>query len=272
LQRPVVCTLQGEELFLDGLQEPYRSEALQLIRASVAHVDAFVAVSHYGAEFMAEYLSIPRDKIHVVPLGIQPGDFAARNGQPDSETFTVGYLGRIAPEKGLHLLAEAYKLFRERHADANARLEAAGWMPPEGNAYLAEIEEKLSEWGLRAEFHYHGELDRQGKGDFLRRLTVFSMPATYPEPKGLTILEAMAAGVPVIQPRYGSFPEMVERTGGGILVEPNDAASLAKGLSTLYQNSEMTADLGRKGAAGVQPHYAVARMAERAIEVYSRLV
>jgi glycosyltransferase involved in cell wall biosynthesis len=145
-------------------------------------------------------------------------------------------------------------------------------MPPEGNAYLAEIEEKLSEWGLRAEFHYHGELDRQGKGDFLRRLTVFSMPATYPEPKGLTILEAMAAGVPVIQPRYGSFPEMVERTGGGILVEPNDAASLAKGLSTLYQNSEMTADLGRKGAAGVQPHYAVARMAERAIEVYSRLV
>lgn len=272
LRRPLVCTLQGEEFFLDGLQEPYRSEALQLIRASIAHVDAFVAVSQYGAEFMAGYLSIPREKIHVVPLGIHPHDFAPRNGQHESETFTVGYLGRIAPEKGLHLLAEAYKLFRERHSTANARLEAAGWMPPEGKAYLADIEEKLSEWGLRNEFHYHGELDRQGKVEFLRRLTVFSMPATYPEPKGLTILEAMAAGVPVIQPRYGSFPEMVERTGGGLLVEPNDAASLAESLATLYQNSELTADLGRKAAAGVQAHYSVAQMAVRAVEVYSSLV
>lgn len=272
LRRPLVCTLQGEEFFLDGLQEPYRSEALQLIRASIAHVDAFVAVSQYGAEFMAGYLSIPREKIHVVPLGIHPHDFAPRNGQHESETFTVGYLGRIAPEKGLHLLAEAYKLFRERHSTANARLEAAGWMPPEGKAYLADIEEKLSEWGLRKEFHYHGELDRQGKVEFLRRLTVFSMPATYPEPKGLTILEAMAAGVPVIQPRYGSFPEMVERTGGGLLVEPNDAASLAESLATLYQNSELAADLGRKAAAGVQAHYSVAQMAVRAVEVYSSLV
>ncbi len=272
LQRPIVCTLQGEELFLDGLQEPYHSEALQLIRASVAHVDAFVAVSHYGAKFMVDYLSIPRDKIHVVPLGIHPDDFTPRNGQYETETFTVGYFGRIASEKGLHLLAEAYKLFRERSDVTNTRLEAAGWMGPEGKPYLAEIEQKLNEWGLREEFHYHGELDRAGKAAFLRRAQVFSMPATYAEPKGLTLLEAMASGVPVVQPRHGSFPEIVERTGGGILVEANDAASLAEGIYTLYKNSEMAADLGRSGAAGVRAHYGVARMAERAVEVYSRLL
>lgn len=272
LQRPVVCTMQGEELFLEGLPEPYHSQALQLIRASVAHVDAFIAVSHYGAEFMADYLSIPRDKIHVVPLGIHPNDFTPRNGQHESETFTVGYFGRIAPEKGLHLLAEAYKLLRERTDVVNTRLEAAGWMGPEGKAYLAEIEQKLTAWGLRDEFHYHGELDRQGKVEFLRRLNVFSMPATYAEPKGLTLLEAMAAGVPVVQPRHGSFPEIIERTGGGLLVEANDAASLAESLYTLYQNPELTADLGRHGAAGVRKHYGVAQMAERAIEVYSSLV
>ena len=271
LQRPIVCTLQGEELFLDGLQEPYHSEALRLIRTSVAHVDAFVAVSHYGAEFMAEYLHIPHDKIHVVPLGINPNDFAPHNKQYDAEIFTVGFLGRIAPEKGLHLLAEAYKLFREQHPMANARLAAAGWMPPEGKAYLADIEQKLREWNLHDEFQYHGELDRQSKVDFLRRLSAFSMPATYPEPKGLTILEAMASGVPVVQPRHGSFPEMIERTGGGISFDPNEAASLADRLATLYQNSEMAADLGRRGAAGVQQHYSVARMAERAVEVYGQL-
>jgi glycosyltransferase involved in cell wall biosynthesis len=272
LQRPIVCTLQGEELFLDGLQESYRSEALQLIRASVAHVDAFIAVSQYGAEFMAGYLGIPRDKMHIVPLGINPDDFSPRNGQRETEPFTIGYFGRIAPEKGLHLLAEAYKLFRARGDVTNTRLEAAGWMGPEGKSYLTEIEEKLTARGLRDEFRYHGELDHAGKAAFLRRAQVFSMPATYPEPKGLTILEAMAAGVPVVQPRHGSFPEMVERTGGGLLIEANDAASLAEGIYTLYKNSEMADDLGRNGAAGVREHYNVARMAEQAIEVYSRLV
>ncbi len=272
LNRPIVCTLQGEEFFLDGLQEPYRSEALRLIRASTAYVEAFIAVSEYGADFMAEYLNIPRTQIHVVPLGIQVEDFTPRNNEPLSDTFTVGYFGRIAPEKGLHLLTEAYKLFREHSDVSNARLEAAGWMGPEGKPYLAEIEQKLKKWGLADEFQYHGELDRQGKVEFLRRLNVFSMPATYPEPKGLTLLEAMASGVPVVQPKHGSFPEIVERTGGGILVEANDAASLAEGIHKLYQNPELTADLGRKGAVGVREHYGVTHMAERAVAVYAKLL
>ncbi len=272
LKRPIVCTMQGEELFLDGLSEPHHSQALQLIRARAEYIDAFIAVSHYSADFMADYLNIPRAKIHVVPLGIHADDFAARKGRDETETFTVGYLGRIAPEKGLHLLAEAYKLFRECNEVTQARLEAAGWMGPEGKTYLANVEQKLKEWGLADEFHYHGELDRQGKVEFLRRLDVFSMPATYAEPKGLTILEAMASSVPVVQPNHGSFPEMIERTGGGILVEANNAESLAEGIYRLYKNSEMAADLGRQGAAGVREHYSVARMAERAIEIYSGLV
>ncbi|HWQ32337.1 MAG TPA: glycosyltransferase family 4 protein [Blastocatellia bacterium] len=271
LNRPVVCTLQGEDLFLNNLHEPYRSQALALIRENIAHVDAFISVSEFYADAMSEMLSIPRAKIHVVPLGISFDGFAA-NGQRQTEQFIVGYFGRIAPEKGLHLLAEAYKLFRERSDVNNTRLEAAGWIGPEGRAYLKKIEEQLKAWGLADEFHYHGTLSRQGKLDFLRRLTVFSMPATYAEPKGMTLLEAMAAGVPVIQPRHGSFPEIIERTSGGILVEPNDAGSLAAGIHSLYQNIELAADLGRRGAAGVRRHYGVTGEAERAVEVFSRLI
>ncbi|HZS04437.1 MAG TPA: glycosyltransferase family 4 protein [Blastocatellia bacterium] len=272
LRRPVVCTLQGEDLFLESLREPYRSEALKLIRAGIEHVDAFMAVSDYYADFMADYLGIPRRKVHVVPLGINFDGFEAGNGHSPADTFVVGYFGRIAPEKGLHLLAEAYKLWREQHDSVDARLEAAGWIGPEGKAYLDGIERRMKEWGLEGEFHYRGTLDRQGKVDFLRRLSVFSMPATYAEPKGLTLLEAMAAGVPVIQPRHGSFTEIVERTGGGILVEPNDAGSLAAGIHSLYQNPELATDLGRRGAIIVREHYSAGRMAERAIEVYGQLV
>jgi glycosyltransferase involved in cell wall biosynthesis len=271
LQRPVVCTLQGEDLFLDGLSEPYRAEALRLIRENVAHVDAFIAVSDFYADFMADYLAIPREKIHVVPLGINCDGFEA-NGRGPGGDFVVGYFGRIAPEKGLHLLAEAYRLLRERGALTNSKLEAAGWLGAENKAYLGGVERRMKEWGLGDEFRYRGALDRQGKVDFLRRLSVFSMPATYAEPKGLSVLEAMAAGVPVVEPRHGSFPEIVERTGGGVLCAPNNAASLAEAISSLHKNPELAADLGRRGARGVREHYTVRRMAERALEVYGAVI
>ncbi|HEX6730524.1 MAG TPA: glycosyltransferase family 4 protein, partial [Pyrinomonadaceae bacterium] len=70
LGRPICCTLQGEDLFLEGLQEPYRSESKKLIRAHLEHVDTFISVSEFYADFMPDYLGIPRDKIQVVPLGI----------------------------------------------------------------------------------------------------------------------------------------------------------------------------------------------------------
>jgi glycosyltransferase involved in cell wall biosynthesis len=100
----------------------------------------------------------------------------------------------------------------------DARFEVAGYLAPEHRPYLREIEDEMKEAGLEGEFNYRGTLDRQHKIDFLREMDVFSMPATYPEPKGLSVIEAMASGVPVIQPRWGSFPEMIEKTQGGILV------------------------------------------------------
>src|SRR3954449_10654578 len=70
LGAPVVCTLQGEDLFLQGLKEPWRSQSLNLIRSHLPHVDRFIAVSLYYAAFMSEYLGLDHDRIEVVPLGI----------------------------------------------------------------------------------------------------------------------------------------------------------------------------------------------------------
>ncbi len=81
----------------------------------------------------------------------------------------------------------------------------------------------------------------------------------------------MACGVPVVQPRRGGFTEIVERTGGGLLVAPGDAESLAAGLYELWKNPARAAALGQSGARGVREHYSVARMAERALEVYQEV-
>jgi len=245
---PVFCTLQGEDLFLDGLKEPYRSEALDLIKTQLEYVDAFLPVSEYYADFMPRYLGIPRDKMRVVPLGINPSGFEPKEDRAGGP-FTVGFLARISPEKGLHVLAEAYIVARQSGDLPEARLEVAGWMAPDCKPYLSGVQKRLSDAGLLGEFHYRGVLDRAEKIAFLQSMDVMSVPATYDEPKGVSLLEAMACGVPLVQPRRGAFTEIVENTGGGLLVEPDDPQSLAGGIREIYRNQELAAKLGAKGFA-----------------------
>ena len=276
LGRPVCCTLQGEDLFLEGLQEPYRSEAIDLIRANIKHVDAFIAVSEYYAEFMPDYLGIPREKIRVVPLGINLQGYQSRPQSTvgsrvgaRSEPFTVGFFARVAPEKGLHVLARAYQILRgEGDLPEEARLEAAGYLAPEHKSYLGDIEQQMADCDLASEFHYRGVLDRQQKIAFLQKLDVLSVPATYDEPKGMFLLEAMACGIPVVQPKRGAFPEIIEKTGGGLLVLSDDPKSLAEGILRIYRDPALAKKLGESGFQKVREHYSVARMADRALEVY----
>lgn len=272
LNRPVCCTLQGEDLFLDGLHEPYRSQAKDLIRANVEHVDAFIAVSEYYADFMPGYLGIPPERIRVVPLGINLQGY--EKAEPNSAApFTIGYFARIAPEKGLHVLARAYQdLRREGKLPEGSRLEVAGYLAPEHKNYLAKIEQQMKDAGLASEFHYRGALDREEKISFLQGLDVLSVPATYDEPKGMFLLEAMACGIPVVQPRRGGFTEVVEKTRGGLLVKPDDVASLAEGLLRLSGDPALRKSLGQSGYQKVREYYSVARMADRAIEVYEQLL
>jgi len=267
---PICCTLQGEDVFLEGLGEPYRRDSLSLIRAHAASVDEFVAVSQFGAGAMAAYLGLDRARIKVVPLGVQTAGHEASGGNADP--FTLGYLARIVPEKGLHVLCEAYRRLRSRADLPPSRLWAAGYLAPEHRSYLASVQRSVAEWGLADEFHYVGEVDRVGKLAFLRGLSLFSVPATKDDQKGLFLLEAMASGVPVVQPRRGAFVEIVEATGGGVLVPPDDLDSLADAVLDLCRNAERRKALGAAAYAGVREHYSAERMLEATLEVYRALV
>ena len=265
LDAPICCTLQGEDLFLDGLREPYRARALDLIRQNISHVDCFLAVSDYYAEFMCRYLGIPEHKMEVARLGINTGGYRDAPARANDK-FRIGYFARIAPEKGLHVLAEAYKLVRRE--EPNCYLEAAGYMAPEHHGYLDGIERQLRRWDLP--FHYRGVLDRAQKIAFLESLDVLSSPTVYADPKGIFVLEAMAAGVPFVQPRHGSFREMAEKTGGGILVEPENPQSLAEALLSLIRNPELRSELARNAHHGVRAHYTVDQMADRTAVIFAR--
>ena len=270
LKAPICCTLQGEDLFLDALGEPYRTQSLDLIREASVHVDAFLPVSQYYFDYMPGYLGIPAGKMRLAPLGINLDGYA-----PPTRTrigpFTVGFFARVAPEKGLHVLCDAYRRLRaDRNGDA--RLVVAGYLAPEHQAYLANITRQMGEWGLGDEFDYRGELDRTGKIAFLHSLDVMSVPATYAEPKGIFLLEAMATAVPVVQPRRGAFPEILDKTGGGLLVDADDPDALAEGIRTIWRDPARAAALGAAGAEGVRAHYSVGLMAETVEQIYGEMI
>jgi glycosyltransferase involved in cell wall biosynthesis len=269
--RPVCVTLQGEDLYLSQLPESYRTASLELMRAQVPNVDRFVAVSEYYADYMCGFLSIPEDKMEVVPLGISLKDYDP-GLRFRGNCFTVGYFARIAPEKGLHVLTDAYLKLRRETEFSGVTLEAAGYLAPEHKEYLRGIEQKMRDAGFGHEFNYRGTLDRHHKIDYLRNLDVLSVPSTYGDAKGLFLLEAMANGVPVVQPRHGSFTEIVRKTGGGLLVDPDSTEALADGILSLWKDRALVQELGRRGAEGVKEHYSVARMAARAVDVYSGII
>jgi glycosyltransferase involved in cell wall biosynthesis len=270
LKTPICCTLQGEDLFLDGLGEPWRQQSMDLIRDASEYVDAFLPVSRYYYDYMPGYLGIPRAKMRLVPLGINTDGYSPRPPRR-AGPFTIGYFARIAPEKGLHVLADAYRHLRARQGVGESHLVAAGYLAPEHQGYLDGIVGDLRTWGLGDQFEYRGEVDRAQKIEFLRSLDVLSVPATYEEPKGIFLLEAMANGVPVVQPRRGAFPEVVETTGGGLIVDADNPEALVDGWLELWRDPARAAALGAAGAAGVRQHYGVDKMAESVERVYSEI-
>jgi glycosyltransferase involved in cell wall biosynthesis len=272
LNVPVVCSVQGEDLFLDDLIEPYRQQVLQAVRERTGDVTAFVATSAYYAAYMAEYLDLDPQRIEKVDLGIDVTSFDADPARRSGEPFVVGYLARLCPEKGLHLAVEAFRRLAEERGRERVRLRIAGFLDGKDRGYVDGLMRQIDGWGLAAYVEHAGEVDHRGKVEFLRGIDVLTVPTTYREPKGLFVLEALACGVPVVQPRHGAFPEMIERTGGGLLVEPDSAAELASALGQLMDDPGKREQLGRRGREVVRGEYNERLMAERTIQLYRKFV
>jgi len=269
LDTTVICTLQGEDAYLDSLPETYRDAAWQLLRERVREVDRFIAPSHYFAEVMAQRLDLPAEKVAVVYNGISLDGYEVRNlkaGTRNPTAPVIGYLARMCKDKGLDLLVEAFITLKQRGTVARLKLQIAGSCGPGDEPFVKALRKRLAEAGYIGEVAFYPNLTRAEKIDFLQGLTVFSVPALYGEAFGLYLIEALAAGVPVVQPRHAAFPELVAATGGGLICEP-DAKSLADKLEELLLNPERAQSLGAAGAQAVREKFTVAAMAQETLRV-----
>jgi ABC-type lipoprotein export system ATPase subunit/glycosyltransferase involved in cell wall biosynthesis len=266
---PVVCELTGEDLFLDAMKDADRERIRGVIRSRVPDVTRFVATSEYYASAMAEYLGIARERIDVVYTGLASDYLAAPPPmREDSRPPTIGYLARICSEKGLSRLIDGYILLRRIPRMEKVNLKVAGYLGPKDEKWFRALQERIEEAGIADGVEHVGEVDRDGKLAMLDSIDVFSVPTAYPEAKGIYVLEAMARGVPVVQPAHGSFPELIGMTGGGLLVPPGDAQALAGALADLICDPAQRAELGRRGRAAVESTFTDQRMAANMLKVY----
>jgi glycosyltransferase involved in cell wall biosynthesis len=270
---PVVCTLSGEDAFLERLPEPHYSEARDELRERCGELAALVAPSTYYAEFMADYLGAPPERITVIRPGLDLEGHAAeprtQSATPSSEfPLRIGYLSRICPTKGLHQLADAFRLLLRDPKLPPMRLVAAGHLGRADRSYLRQIQRLLAQRGLDQWFEYVGEPDRAGKIAFLQSLDLLSIPTTRPESKGLAVLEGWANGAPVVLPKHGVFTELVEETGGGLLHEPNRPSALADALRQMIEHPELALRSGCRGQAAVRRDFDSREAARQTITLY----
>jgi glycosyltransferase involved in cell wall biosynthesis len=222
---------------------------------------------------MSEFLGLPREKMQITPLGIDTADFQHLPPRPAADgVFRIGYFARLAKEKGLHQLVDAFLALRHLPGTEQTRLVLAGWLSPEAESFVESQFERLRQAGLESAFTCHGVLDRRAKLDFLQRIDLLSIPTEQAEPKGLFVLESLAAGTPVVQPAIGAFPEMLEASGGAVLVPPADPESLAAAWWELLHSPERLHEMGQRGREYVLTQRSGPQMAASTAAVLARFL
>ncbi|MFH1737685.1 MAG: glycosyltransferase family 4 protein [bacterium] len=266
---PLVCTLQGEDGFLDALPEPYQSEAWRLFTSSQEYVDAFIPVSYYYADVMKQRMNLHPDNCIVIQNGISLDGYGDPASRP--ETPTLGYLARMCPVKGLDTLIEAFLHLKKKPEFQSLKLKVAGTMTHADRPFVDEMKKRLAEAGVLSDASFLPNISRNEKIEFLKSLSVLSVPATYGEAFGLYVIESMAAGVPVVQPRHGGFSEIIDRTEGGVLYEADDMNEYISTLSELLSQPGKAHEMGMRGRDSVHDYFHVDRMAQETLQILERV-
>jgi len=257
----VVCQLQGEDAFLDSMREPDRTTVWKTMADRARDVDLFIAPSRYFGDNMARRLALPAEKVAVVPNGISLDGYSVGEKRSNPDPPALGYFTRMCEEKGLHLLVETFINLKRREGFENLKLKIGGGCGPSDERFVARLRRHMKAEGVLKDVEFCPNPDRDTKIAFYRSLSVFCVPALYGEAFGLYLVEAMAAGVPVVQPRHAAFPEIIADSKAGLIAEPN-AGALADGVAKLLSDHDLYATCQQNALNAVREKYNMDAMAE----------
>jgi phosphatidylinositol alpha-mannosyltransferase len=224
----------------------------------VDKLDGRIAVSGAARHFISRYF--PGDYT-IIPNGVDLDRFA--DAEPFEElrdgTINILFVGRFEERKGLIHLLKAYHRLRKRHVDARLLVIGSG---PKAREYRRYV-------GLRGvrDVEFLGRVSDDDKARYFASADIFCSPATGQESFGVVLLEAMAAGVPIVASDIHGYKNVLQRGVQGLLVEPRNHRALAAALYTLSNDADLRHRLGDAGRARA-PEYSWDRVTERIVDFY----
>ncbi len=265
----LVCSLQDENEWVDLMEDSYRRRVWELMAERARPVDLFVTPSRYYAEKMQARLRLPEGRVKVIRGGLSVEKY--EESPLPFDPPVLGYLCRMSPYFGMGILVDAFLGIKKNPQFRGLRLHLAGGYAAEDRPFVKRMRRKIAAAGFEKDVTFFEHFDQQGRIRFLKTLTLLSVPVPSGEAFGAYQAEALAAGVPVVQPEVGCYPEFVELTGGGVIYQPNESGRLAAAVTGLLEDPDRIRALAARGKAKVGEYFTISRSAGDFLEAYRAL-
>jgi glycosyltransferase involved in cell wall biosynthesis len=266
----IVCSLLNEDDWIDDMAEPYQSKAWQMIAKEAEHVDTFITPSRYSKELFIRKTGLKGENVHIVPLGFDPE--SSDHKKEDSGLPALGYFCRVNYHNGFDKLADAFIEIKSRDLVTGLTLNVCGGFTGDDKPFIAGQIKKIREHGFQKSVRIYPEFIGNKKLEFFNNVDVISVPVRKYDGYGLYILEANGAGIPVVQPATGAFPEIIEMTGGGITYSPDNKEELVNALVGLLNDSGLRKELADNGRKNVRSVLSLEKMSVALFGIYNKLI
>lgn len=270
LNIPVICSLQDEDVWLDAMRPSYQEKLWQMLREKGKEVDAFVAVSNFYANVMKKRMEIPDDKIHAVHIGVDPQKYEV--SELKIEQPTIGYLSRMNEENGFEIVIDGFIKLKKNISFKNAKLRLSGGKTSDDKKFINKQVRKLKRNGIFDDVEFVKNFDIESLKYFFKNLTLLSVPVLKGEAFGLYQLEALASGVPLVQPALGAFPEIAEITNAGVTYEPNTAEALAEKWEEVLSNQGRLIQMSKNGRNAIVNNLNGQTLSNKMVEIYKSVI
>ncbi|WP_229464212.1 TIGR03088 family PEP-CTERM/XrtA system glycosyltransferase [Massilia sp. 9I] len=240
-----------------------------LRRLMTPFIDRYVPVSHELRGWLERVVRIPARKIQLIDNGVDTerfrasGSAAAEAWQHDPDSFVIGTVGRLQDVKDQATLIDAFALLRRRLPDAKLALVLVGDGP-----LRAQLEARVRKHDLESSVHFAGA--RSDVAPAMRSFSLFAL-SSIAEGTPVTLLEAMASGLPVVATAVGGIPDLVEQGVSGALAPPGDPQALADAIAPYVLDRALAQRYGAQGRARIEGQYSMQAMLAAYVALYDEL-